>query len=130
MFYALLALWPLPLHAPSQLLCPALTVHRCFSLPQAWLSGLPVPKYHFTDPRLRQRLRDELPVVIQGTGLVDVACAKWTLAYLVRECKPENRFTVYGSPNKYFRFSSPTKNAGGCVRCGGRKGVRVGEGSV
>lgn len=82
---------------------------------QEWLSCLTVPRMHVDDPRLPQRLRDELPVVIQGTGFADVARAKWTLDYLAANCGDGSRFTVYSAPTPHFRFSDSKHNSGGCA---------------
>ncbi len=80
---------------------------------QEWLEGVPVPKYCKNDPRIFQRMKDELPVVIQGTGVVDVLTTKWTLSYLSRAALPTNKFNVFISSNKIFQFSDKSKNSGG-----------------
>lgn len=74
----------------------------------------PIPRRNVSDPETMTMLKEERPVVIQNSRLVEPAVKQWDLQFLADYCGDDNLFSVRasssGSPN--FIYADGVKNEG------------------
>eukprot|EP00698_Gefionella_okellyi_P020574 TRINITY_DN6473_c0_g1_i1.p1 TRINITY_DN6473_c0_g1~~TRINITY_DN6473_c0_g1_i1.p1 ORF type:complete len:512 (+),score=93.01 TRINITY_DN6473_c0_g1_i1:66-1601(+) len=72
------------------------------------------PRVPFNHPDALDIMHHEVPVILEGSHIADVALRKWwDLEYLQQHIGSRNDFTVFTSPTKNFRYYDESKNLGG-----------------